>query len=477
MGSLSGLLAQTSSALNVFEQALSVVQNNVNNANTPGYASQRLNLVPLALEPNGGLDGGVTSQGLINTRDPYAEDSVQSATQLLGMYTAQAQTTGSLQSFFNVDGTSGLPAAITGLFQAFSAWSTTPTDATAQQNVISSAEGVASNMQQLSNSLSQTSQQVDSQIGCTVTAINNIAGEIQQYNVRKMGNSATDPAADAQLYSNLQSLSQLVNFTAVTQSDGTVSVMLSGGTPLVTGDTANPLSASDFVDSQPPPANPNSPPTAHILDSNGNDVTAQITSGQLGGLLDMRNHALASYLGDAQQQGSLNQLAQTLADTVNGILESGTVSTQEGAANGIALFTYSSADATDAAATLAVNAAITPAQLAPVDASGNANGNANALAALGSAASIDGASFTQFYGQMASNIGQENSTASANETTQTQVVSQATSLRDSVSGVSLNDQAAQVMEFQQAYQAGAEVLSVLNTLAQATLDIIQPTTA
>jgi flagellar hook-associated protein 1 FlgK len=181
---------------------------------------------------------------------------------------------------------------------------------------------------------------------------------------------------------------------------------------------------------------------------------------------------LASYLGDGQQQGSLNQLAQGLADTVNGILTSGTVSTQAGAAKGVALFTYNAADATDAAATLTVNPAITAAQLAPVDAAGNANGNANALAALANAPSINGVSFTQFYGQMAANIGQENSNASTNETTQTQVVAQAQSLRSSASGVSLDEEAAQMMDLQQAYQACAQALSVLNTLGQATLSII-----
>jgi flagellar hook-associated protein 1 FlgK len=287
-----------------------------------------------------------------------------------------------------------------------------------------------------------------------------------------MENGSADPAAAAQLYNNLESLSKLTDFSTVTQSDGTVSVMLPGGAALVTGQTTNPLSLSDFVDTQPPAANPQSPPTAHILDSNGSDVTSQITGGQLGGLLDVRNRVLASYLGDSQQQGSLNELAQGLADTVNGILESGTVSTASGAASGSALFTYSAADPTAVAGSLAVNPNITADQLAPVDTSGVANGNANALAALSSSSSIQGMSFVQYYSQMAANIGQENSNATSNKSTQEQIVSQAKSLRDSVSGVSLDEQAVQVLEFQHAYQACAQVLTVLNTLAQSTLNLI-----
>jgi len=124
------------------------------------------------------------------------------------------------------------------------------------------------------------------------------------------------------------------------------------------------------------------------------------------------------------------------------------------------------------AASLTVNPTITPDQLAPVDSSGNANGNANALAALANSASIQGASFVQFYGQMAAGAGRENSNATTNQQTQQQVVSQAESLRDQVSGVSLDEQAVQVLEYQRAYQASAQVLQVLNTLADTTLNLI-----
>lgn len=473
MSNLIALFSAAGSGLDAFQQALSVTQNNVSNSSTPGFATQSVNLQAQPFDIASGLAGGVAASGLVNSRNQYAEESVQCQSQLLGRYTAQAQSTGTIQSFFDVSGSTGLTAALNSLFQAFSSWSTTPTDTTARQTVISSATDVATAFQQLAGSLSQTSQQIDTQIGTTVAKINSIAAQIQQYNVQKLQNGQTDPAADAQLYSSLQTLSGLTDFSTVTQSDGTVTVMLSGGAPLVIGQQADPLSVSDFVDTVPAPVNPQSPPTAHILDSEGNDVTSQITGGQLGGLLDTRNRLLASYLGDSQQQGSLNQLAQGLADTVNSILKSGTVSSDAGAAAGSPLFTYSSSDPTDIAGSLAVSSSITPDQLAPVDSSGNSNGNANALAALSSSSSIQGMSYVQFYGQMAASVGQENSDATSNEQTQTQVLAQAESLRDQASGVSLDKQAVQVLEFQRAYQASAQVLTVLNDLAETTLNMLQ----
>jgi len=479
---MSNILASLSSAgnaLDIFQQALNVISNNVNNSATPGYATQSLNLVAQPLVVTGGLTGGVASQGLQDSRDDYAEEQVQQATQTLGLYTAQAQGTGSIQSLFDVSGTGGLPAALNSLLSAFSAWSVTPNDPTAQQTVLSSASALATSVNGLSNSLASTSQQLDGQISSTVSQINTIATQIQQYNQEREQTAQPDPGAEAQLYSSLDSLSQLTNFSTVTQTDGTVTVMLGGGDPLVIGNQVNTLSVVDSVNNNPPAVNPNSPPTAHIVDSQGNDITSQIDSGQLGGMLDTRNNVLASIVGDSQQQGSLNQFAQTLADTVNQILESGTVSSSPGAASGTALFTYDSSDATNAAASLALNPAITGSELAPVDSSGVANGIANQLASLGAAGTtqgnINGMNLVQYLAQIASSVGQDNQTATTNQATQQQIASQATTLRDQVSGVNLDEQATDVLQFQRAYQATAQVLTVLNDILDTTMNMMTVT--
>lgn len=476
MSNLLASLQSSANALDVFQQALTVIQNNVNNASTPGYAKQSLNLESQPLVVTGGLLGGVASQGLHDSRDQYAEENVQVQNSSLGYYSAQAQSTGSIESLFDVSGNGGVPAALNNLLSAFSAWSTNPNDATARQTVLSSAQGLAQSVNGLANSLSSTSQQLDTQISSTVSQINSIAGQIEQYNQQRMQATAPDPGAEAQLYSSLGSLSQLTNFSTVTQSDGTITVMLGGGSPLVIGTQVNALSVSNSVNNNPPATNPGSPPTAHILDSQGQDITSQVSSGQLGGLLDSRNRVIGGMLGDSQQQGSLNQFAQTLADTVNQILESGTVSSAPGAAAGTALFTYDNSDPTKAAGSLALNSALTPDQLAPVDSSGTANGIANQLASLGSAGTtqglIGGRNLVQYMSQIASSIGLENQTATSNQTTQQSVASQASTLRDQISGVSLDEQAVGVLQFQRAYQAAAQVLTVLNTLADTTLNMM-----
>lgn len=476
MSGLLSIFGNAGSALGVLQQALGVIQNNVSNANTPGYASQQLNITAQPFDLVSGAAGGIAGQGLINSRDSYADTAVQQSLQSLGLYTAQAQSTSTIQGFFDPSGSAGVSSALTNLYTAFSAWSASPTDPTTGQTVISDASAFATSVQELSQSLNATGNQLNQQISSTVSQINALATQVQQYNESKLTNRTPDPGADANLENTLESLSQLTNFTALSQPDGTVTLLIGGGTPLVIGSQQYAVSANVGVNNNPPATNPLSPPTAQILDSQGNDITADVTGGQLGGLLDGRNRVLASIIGDSQNQGTLNQFAQGVADTVNTILESGTVSTAPGAAAGSALFTYNNSDPTLAAGSLAVSSTITPGQLAPVDASGNANGNANTLAGLAdpnnTQSQIDGQNFVSFFAGIAAGAGQESSTAQTNQTVQQQVVSQAQSQRDQISGVSLDGQAAELMQFQRSYEAVSNLLTIVNDMATSLIDII-----
>jgi flagellar hook-associated protein 1 FlgK len=122
-----------------------------------------------------------------------------------------------------------------------------------------------------------------------------------------------------------------------------------------------------------------------------------------------------------------------------------------------------------------LNPALTPGQLAPVDAQGNANGNANQLASLASSTSaggVNGVTFGDFFSGIASFVGMESSTASTNQTSQESVVSQTKSLRDQASGVSLDQQAVLLLQFQKGYEATARLLSTLNSITETTINLI-----
>ena len=110
MSSMFATLDTAGQALGVFQQDLTTIQNNITNANTPGFASQSLNLAAQPFDLLNGLAGGVAAQGLQSARDEYAEQQVRGANSLLGMYQSQAQGTGTIAANFDPSGNSGVPA-------------------------------------------------------------------------------------------------------------------------------------------------------------------------------------------------------------------------------------------------------------------------------------------------------------------------------------------------------------------------------
>jgi len=450
-------------SLEVIQQSIGVIQNNVTNASTPGYVQQNPTMLAAAFNPAADLAGGVRFGPVQSTRNQFAETAVRNQNALLGTATSAASNLNSLQQDFSVSGTSGIPAALSGLFSAFSSWATSPSDPTAQQGVITAAQQVAQEFNNTAGAVAQVASSTSQQIQNTVTQINALTAQIQQVNVQLRSGDTGDAGLDAQLNNDLESLSNLVGIDVHYQSDGTVNVLLGGQTPLVMGTTQNQLNVTQFV--PPNPTNADAPPTVQITLNDGTDVTSMVTQGQLAGLLTFNNTTLPSVQGDSSQAGGLNQLAQALATAVNNLVTP---------ASGIPLFT-TTGGATNAAASLTVNPDMTSSQLVASSATAS-NGTADALAQLGAPGYSDatlGFGYTDFYSNIASSIGQQESSASANQTTQQALLSQAQNVRSQLSGVSLDQAASQLIQFQSSYSASAQTVVTINDMLTALIDMTQ----
>ncbi|MEI9977210.1 MAG: flagellar hook-associated protein FlgK [Ignavibacteriota bacterium] len=406
---------------------------------------------------------------------------MQGASTNLGTWQQQVSTLQPVEGTFDVTGQTGIPAALSQFYQAASTWSTNTSDSTNQQAVLNAAQGVARAFQAQSAELSQATQGADSQMSGLVDQVNSLAGQIQKDNVQIAQHGSGDASLQANIYNTLQQLSQIVPISTFTQTDGTMTVLLGGQTPLVIGQTQYQIGDKVSVPAGAP--NPGGPPTAQILDSNGKDITSQITAGQLGGLLQARNGVLAQMTGDSSQPGSLNQLAQAFADRVNSLLTSGNISDADPVAGtpavpGVPLFTYAAGNPTTIAQTLTVNPAITGNQLAAIDPGPPevANGVALSLAGLSASGNpadqIDGMNYAAFYGQIAGTLGSAISSAQGNQTTAQSMVTQAENVRQQSSGVDLNQEAVTLMQFQRAYEAAAKMVNVLDQLSQEVVNMI-----
>ncbi len=466
MSSLLAALGNSGNALDVLEQAMGVVQNNVANATAPGYVTQTLQLNSGSFDPAHNEWGGVQAGSVQSARNTFAESSVWNANQQVGSASQQASNLQSIQAQFDVSGNSGIPKALSTLYSAFSAWSTTPTSATAQQQVLAAAQGVAQAFNTTASNIDALRTQARQQTQSVVTQVNQLSSQIASINGQIRQGGQNNGGLQAQLYTDLESLPNLVDMSAQFQSDGTVSVLMGGQVPLVTGETQTALSVTASNSSG---SGSSAPPDQQIFTASGADVTGKVQQGQLGGLLNITNNVLPSIVGNAGHQGGLNQLAQGIADRVNALLTSGQTSS---GATGIPLLTYNAASPTSAAQTLAVNSGITASQLAAVDPGppSVANGIADKLAQLenstGAADMINGQSYSTFYSSLASNVGSLQVNAAQTLEAQTNTLTQAQTSRAQVSGVSLNAQAAALLQFQDAYQASAQALSTIkNTIS------------
>jgi flagellar hook-associated protein 1 FlgK len=191
------------------------------------------------------------------------------------------------------------------------------------------------------------------------------------------------------------------------------------------------------------------------------NITSQISGGRLSGGLKAINQVLPGY------KDGLDQLARGIADTVNAVLAGGVDANGN---PGAPLFSYTNPNSS---ATLAVTA-IAPAALAAATTGAlGGNGNALALSALETGPTVNGLTFARAYGKLSATVGRDIADARDSQDFQKQLLSQARERRAESSGVSLDQEAVRLIEYQRAYEATARLVSILDQLSQTTIDMIR----
>ena len=480
MANLLASLLSSASTLDAYSRVLETAQNNVSNASTPGFAKQRQNLYALPFNSENGASGGVRAGKMENSRNEYAEQAVRQQTQAMGYQQQLVDSLSALQTQFDISGNQGIPYALNNLLQSFSAWATAPNDQATRQTVLNQAEALAAGFQRAAVAVGSQAKDAEQQIRDTVDQINGIVGQLQGYNQIALQGNKDDAGLAANMHAALDQLSQLVDATATFEPDGSVSLMLNGQTPLLLGSQQFKLSSTLYQPQDPPPTYPNAPASVELRAADGSDITAVTTGGQLGALLHVRNQVIASYIGDAYQAGDLNVMAKQFADRVNQILTSGHVSDGPPPVSGVPLFTYDTTNDASVAQTLAVDPGLTTDQLATIDPGPPyvSNGVPLALSALASpiqdSDKIAGVSYSQYFGQLAARVGGQLNDAQSGASVQQSLLAQAKDLRQQYSGVSLDEEATILIEFQRAYQANSKLITVLDQLTQAAIALIQP---
>jgi flagellar hook-associated protein 1 FlgK len=466
---LLGTLNLATRAMQAQMTGVEVSGQNLANVNTTGYTRQT---VQLATSPDisttvgdegTGVEVASIQQAVNTLLNSQIQDQSSTSGYWSGQQTALQSAQNGLDEFLNgttstsssssssSDSSSGLASQLNGLFSSFSALATSPTSTAEQQAVITQAQTLANTFNQVSNQLSGLKTSLNASVGSDVDSANKLLAGIATLNkqisaAQNSGGSPNDLLDERE--QDLENLAQLTNISTSTETNGSVDVAI-GGQTLVSGfNVSDTLQTYDAGGGQ------------MLVQTTNGGVPLTLSGGSIQGTIDARDGALAT------MQTSLDTLASTLITQVNTIHAAGYSSS---GTTGNNFFNGTDASTITVNPTLANNPSL-------IQTSGSATASGDnsvmlQLAQLGSTAqgALNGQTFNDNYDAIVAGLGDSLSTANDQVTAQTTVSQMLQTQRSSTSGVSVDTEMTNLMTYQRAYEASAQLVTTLNTMLGDTL--------
>jgi flagellar hook-associated protein 1 len=470
-----------SQALEADQAALSIVANNVANANTAGYTRE----VPTwqenpPVEMNGVSYGaGVTETGATSVRDRVLEQRLAQQQQLATASSARLTALNALQALFKPD--SGASSAMAGdigsdlthFFDSFSSLEANPTDNALRQQVLSTASTLCGDVSNTAAGLSSQRSALDQEAAGVTTQVNALTGAIAQLNkqIQSMSPNGDPGTLEDQRQQDLSQLSQLIGINQVTTENNGLSITTTSGQLLVSQSSSFSLTTGlaggvtrFFV--------------------GATDVTSGLTTGggELGGYLTARDQDIPGALS------ALDQLAYGVSTAVNAQNNAGTnlsgvegTGTNQSGVTGtgitpLYIFNQPALVPPASIAGCAANMKVLmtdPGNIATAAFGNNTgdNSNAGAMYNLATQTIVSGQTSTNYFSSFVSELGSTVAEVETESTAQSASVTQLQTQRDSLSGVSLNEEASAMQRFETSYQAASQVFNILNTIMTSALNL------
>ncbi|MCC7262321.1 MAG: flagellar hook-associated protein FlgK [Candidatus Latescibacteria bacterium] len=457
-------------ALQAQQAALNLTSNNVANANTEGYSRRRATMESaddMANRVGSGVD--VTSIERLHSR--FLDAQARTENQVRGKWEELEQTLGGLESIFNETagagsseaGTvfnepsgAGLSGSLSRFWNAWQDLANVPESGAARAAVRQEAEFMANTLHQSHQRLQESQAQLDNEVVGEVGVINGILDRLASINAQ-MPRASFGRGGMADLEDQrdqlLDELSQKVDVALVEQDNGQVSVLMSGHN-LVEGASAVHLETRQVT-------NDRISGTQIAFADDGS--LAQVRSGRLSGLIEARDQLIP------ELTQRLDELAAGMVEQVNIVHRAGT-----GLNGGTGVNFFDPRHTT--AANISVDEAV-QADLNNIAASqdGNTgdNGVALAISSLRNKRFMAGGTTTVegFYSTLLGEVGSRSKEAQTMAENHRLFSTQIENRRQSIQGVSLTDEGAQLVLFQRAYQAAARTVSVIDSLMETTINM------
>ena len=463
MSDINGIMSMAAQALTTQQQAISVTSHNIANVNTPGYSRQKLVMTTNSAVNSvlGPMGNGVSADAIERIYDRFISAQINNESQALGRWDAQKNAVESLEMIFNETYGYGLNEAMSEYWNAWQALSNNPAGLTERQMLLTRGQILTSTFNKLDSDLSQSQKDLDISIRGTVTDVNRLSEQLIDLNQKIVSTetgtqNANDYRDKRELV--LKELSELIDINAFEDTNGNVSVLIADGRPQVTGGSLWQLSTE-----------PNASGLQDVvwIDNVGNPVNINndISGGKLKGWIETRDVLIPDY------RNRLDSLARTLTTEVNNLHQNGFALNQSA---GLVFF-----DGTGRAADIEVNANIV-ANLDLIAAAADAltvpgdNRNAIEITNLQHQLLMSGntATFNEYYSSLVRDVGNEVLKSESYYTHQSDMVAQLDNYRESVSGVSLDEEMINLIKFQNAYAAAAKMISTADEMIQTVLQMV-----
>jgi flagellar hook-associated protein 1 FlgK len=381
------------------------------------------------------------------------QTQVQSQSQTLEDALNQVQNIFALSSSSSSASTTALGTALNNFYNALSSLTANPSDSSTRQKVISAATNLVGAFNSTANQMAGVAADLDKQVSGYVDTVNGLLSNIAALNQKI---STTSPNADAgvledQRQQAIAQLSQYIGLDQITNENNQITLTTTNGAVLVSGAQAYPMGKSMAGGK-----------TQILAGVPATNITSSLTGGAIGGALQARDQLLPQY------QSSLDVLAFDVATQVN---QTNALGLDGNGNPGQDIFQLP-ATASGAAAQIAM--ATTDPQAVAAAAVGEGStgtGNAQLLAGLGSSANVAGSTPLEFLTTLLGQIGTAASSAASDNTTQQAMLSQLTSQRNALSSVSLDEEAANLTQYQRAYEAAAKLFSITDEMMASALNL------
>lgn len=448
-------LSLGSRAMQTHQKGVSVAGHNLANVNNTAYARQRLNVATAApvTTAYGLLGNGVEGTAVTQVRNTILDQSIQVETSARGALEAQQEALQRAEAGLgqpldgSADGSKGLAGRLSDLFQAFQAAAASPSGSAERSSLIRQASDLAAHFRQVDQRLGTVTDSLNESVATDVSEANGLLGEIARLN-EQIGRAELSDGSTANdlrdlRQQKLESLSRLVKVETATNDAGGLEVSV-GGTTLVSGNqVADQLQAFTDADGR------------ILVRTAGEGTELNLTGGRIQGTIEARDGAVASL------REQVNLTAGRLIAEANAIHQQGFGLNDT---TGADLFTGTGA------ADMAVNPDLIrePARLQLASEAG-AKGDGKVglqLAQLAdrSLAELGDRTVGQNFNQAVADLGNAAARVESSLADQRLVDDMLTSQRQSVSGVSLDEEMTDLMKYQKAYAASAKLIATIDEM-------------